>query len=177
MAGIRQLRDMLIVAAVLATAVSTAQAGDVSGRVECDKRTLFCYMQGVKISGEIDGATTTKLRRLLEELDLRSLPGIDDRGTTQVKLNSPGGSVEEAMTIGRLFRRYRMGATVEPDAICLSSCVLIYAGAVNRLGYNKKALIGIHSHTFRCPAGRSLQKRSGPPTPRCWLPSEPISPR
>ncbi|WP_338833317.1 ATP-dependent Clp protease proteolytic subunit [Bradyrhizobium septentrionale] len=145
---------MLIVAALLATAVCRVQAGDVSGRVECDKRTLFCYMQGVTITGEIDETTTAKLRRLLEELDLRSLPGPDDRGSTHVKLNSPGGSVAEAMAIGRLFRKYRMGAVVEPGALCASSCVLIYAGAVYRLGYNKKALIGIHQPYFPVPRGQ-----------------------
>ena len=125
----------------------------MAGRVECDQRTLFCLVRDLKISGEIDVTTTAKLRRLLEEFDLRSLPGID-RGTTQVSLNSPGGSVEEAMAIGRLFRKYRMGASVEPGAICLSSCVLIYAGAVNRLGYNKKALIGIHQPYFPVPGGQ-----------------------
>src|SRR5437588_1090585 len=122
-AGIEKLRGISIVAAVLAATACSAFAGEVSGRVECHKRTLFCIMQRVTISREIDGTTTAKLRRLLDEFDLRSLPGVD-RGTTQVTLDSPGGSVEEAMAIGRLFRRYRMGAMVEPGAICLSSCVL-----------------------------------------------------
>lgn len=153
MAEIRKLRVISVVAAISAAAVCSAAASDVSGRVRCDSTTLFCYMEGVALNGEIDDTTTAKLRRLLEEFDLRSLPSVD-RGNTQIKLNSPGGSVVEAMAIGRLFRKYRMAALVEPGAICASSCVLIYAGAVVRLGYNKRALIGIHQPYFPVPSGQ-----------------------
>jgi ATP-dependent protease ClpP protease subunit len=114
---------------------------------------MFCLLDGLALKGEIDDAATAQLRRLLEELDLRSLPGVD-RGNTQIKLDSPGGSVVAAMTIGRLLRKYRMAAIVEPNTICASACVLVYAGAVVRLGYNKRALIGIHQPYFMVPSGR-----------------------
>jgi ATP-dependent protease ClpP protease subunit len=115
--------------------------------------TLFCHLEELSLKGEIDDAATAKLRDLLEEFDIRSLPR-SDRGNNRIELDSPGGSVVAAMTMGRLLRQYRMAAVVEPDGICLSSCVLVYAGAVVRLGYNKKALIGIHQPYFPVPGGQ-----------------------
>jgi ATP-dependent protease ClpP protease subunit len=152
-AGLRKLRVLSLVATVLAATTSSAGAGDVSGHLECDKVTLFCYLKDATLSGEIDDATTAKLRRLLDEFDLRSLPKAD-RGTTQIKLDSPGGSGVAAIEIGKLFRKYRMAAVVEPGALCASSCVLIYAGAVVRMGYSKQALIGIHQPYFPVPNGQ-----------------------
>jgi ATP-dependent protease ClpP protease subunit len=100
--------------------------------IECVKGTSFCLLNGLALRGEIDDEATAKLRRLLEELDRKSPPNVD-RGNIQIKLDSPGGSVAAAMEIGRLMRKYRMAAAVMPNSICVSACVLIYAGAVARL--------------------------------------------
>lgn len=143
----------LIAVMILAATLASAQAGEVLGRVECHKATLFCYLEGLALKGEIDDASTAKLRRLLDELDLRSSPKLD-RGNMQIKLDSPGGSVTAAITIGKLLRKYRMAAVVEPNTVCASACVLVYAGAVVRLGYNKRALIGIHQPYFTVPSER-----------------------
>jgi hypothetical protein len=152
-AGMRSLRIFSIVTTILAATACNAEAGDVSGRVECDKVTLFCQLDGLALKGEIDDTSTAKLRRLLDELDLRSSSKFD-RGNTQIKLDSPGGSVTAAIAIGKLLRKYRMAAVVEPNTICASACVLVYAGAVVRLGYNRKALIGIHQPYFMVPSER-----------------------
>jgi len=57
-------------------------------------------------------------------------------------LNSNGGSVTAALQIGRILRRAKSSlATVGVDAVCLSSCVYILAGATNRAVDGK---VGIH---------------------------------
>ncbi len=59
----------------------------------------------------------------------------------QPYLNSPGGDVYAAMEIGRLLRINRRNALVTPQSQCMSSCVLILAGAVSRSSFGT---IGIH---------------------------------
>ena len=57
------------------------------------------------------------------------------------KLNSRGGSVRAALEIGRILRRVGAMAVVESDAICMSSCVYVLAGAANR---SVNGQVGIH---------------------------------
>jgi hypothetical protein len=62
---------------------------------------------------------------------------------TTVVLNSPGGSLEDALAMGRLIREKRMATELEPGATCASSCPLVFAGGVERRA-GAKAVIGIH---------------------------------
>lgn len=57
------------------------------------------------------------------------------------KLDSSGGSIEAALQIGRLLRRVGAMAVVEKDAVCMSSCVYVLAGAANRAVDGR---VGIH---------------------------------
>lgn len=75
-------------------------------------------------------------------------------------LNSPGGSVEEALKIGRFFRKYLLEATTLSDpaptcknsnCACVSACALIWFGAVSRGG-----TVGVHRYTFANDAFRRL---------------------
>jgi hypothetical protein len=102
---------------------------------------------------EIDDAVAAQLHRLLNEFDGKKTP-LSEKLNNQITLDSPGGSVAAAIDIGRMLRKYRMVAVVEPGALCASSCVLIYAGAVVRRGYNKRAMVGIHQPYFQVPSGR-----------------------
>ena len=56
-------------------------------------------------------------------------------------INSPGGSVSAAMAIGRRFRKER--AWLGVNGSCISACVLILAGAVDRQ-IGKSGVVGIH---------------------------------
>jgi hypothetical protein len=60
-----------------------------------------------------------------------------------VVLNSPGGSVGDALEIGRLIRARGFATEVEKDKICVSSCPLIFAGGVKRAA-GANAIIGVH---------------------------------
>jgi hypothetical protein len=60
-----------------------------------------------------------------------------------VVLNSPGGSVADALAIGRLVRARKFATEVEPGKYCVSSCPLVFAGGVERRAGNR-AVIGVH---------------------------------
>ena len=135
---------------------SQANAGEVTGSVYCDRPTGNCLIKGLAIKGEIDNKIAEDFRRLIDTFNQQRSQhsqSIDLSGTT-INLDSSGGSVLAAMAIGRLLRSNRMTASVDPYASCLSSCVLIYAGAVARFGYNPLARIGIHQPYFQVPDQR-----------------------
>jgi hypothetical protein len=60
-----------------------------------------------------------------------------------VVLNSPGGSVADALAIGRLIREKKFATEVEARKYCASSCPLVFAGGVERRA-GDKASIGVH---------------------------------
>jgi hypothetical protein len=60
-----------------------------------------------------------------------------------VVLNSPGGSVGDALEMGRLIRAKGFATEVEKDRICVSSCPLVFAGGVKRAA-GANAIIGVH---------------------------------
>jgi hypothetical protein len=60
-----------------------------------------------------------------------------------VVLNSPGGSVGDALEMGRLIRARGFAAEVEKNGICVSSCPLVFVGGVKRAA-GANAIIGVH---------------------------------
>jgi hypothetical protein len=62
---------------------------------------------------------------------------------TTVVLNSPGGSVGDALAMGRLIRERKLATEVEAGKYCASSCPLMFAGGVERRA-GAKAAIGVH---------------------------------
>src|SRR5262245_53108070 len=57
-----------------------------------------------------------------------------------IKLNSRGGDVRAAMALGRILRRHSVTVVMGPDDECVSACVFVIAGAVERWPQN----VGIH---------------------------------
>ncbi len=60
-----------------------------------------------------------------------------------VRLNSPGGSVEDALSISQLIRERGYATRVEDGNLCASSCPLILAGGTERRTA-PQAVIGVH---------------------------------
>lgn len=60
-----------------------------------------------------------------------------------VVLNSPGGSVADALAMGRLIRERKFSTEIEPGKYCASSCPLVFAGGVERR-VGDKAVVGVH---------------------------------
>ncbi len=59
-------------------------------------------------------------------------------------LDSPGGSVAEAVRLSDLIRHDRLGVFIPSDAKCASACFLLLAAAPRRFA-GSDALIGVHS--------------------------------
>jgi hypothetical protein len=60
-----------------------------------------------------------------------------------IVLNSPGGSVGDALEMGRLIRTKGFATEVEKDRVCVSSCPLVVAGGARRAA-GPNAIIGVH---------------------------------
>jgi hypothetical protein len=60
-----------------------------------------------------------------------------------VVLDSPGGSVADALAMGRLIRDRKLATEVEPGKFCASSCPLVFAGGIERRA-GDRATIGVH---------------------------------
>jgi hypothetical protein len=60
-----------------------------------------------------------------------------------IVLNSPGGSVADAIAMGRLIREKKFSTEVEAGKYCASSCPLVFAGGIERKA-GDKAAIGVH---------------------------------
>lgn len=70
---------------------------------------------------------------------------IEARGeyVKSVSLNSPGGSVADALAMSKLIRDKGINTHVAAKALCASSCPLIFAGGVAREA-EENAIIGVH---------------------------------
>jgi hypothetical protein len=75
-----------------------------------------------------------------------------------VALHSPGGSVTDALAMGRLIRK--SGFATEVEGVCASSCPLVFAGGTERRA-GDKAMIGVHQVFAVSPSGTTLGMDSG----------------
>jgi hypothetical protein len=60
-----------------------------------------------------------------------------------IVLNSPGGSVGDALEMGRLIRAKGFATEVDKHKICVSSCPLVFVGGAKRVA-GADAIIGVH---------------------------------
>ena len=73
--------------------------------------------------------------------DLRAAP------PATVRLISPGGSVSDALAIGRAIRTVGAATVVPAGAPCLSACPYVFAGGASRTA-EEDARVGVHQHYF-----------------------------
>ena len=64
-----------------------------------------------------------------------------------VFLNSPGGSVQDALAIGRTLRALEVDTRMSDTDICLSACPYILAAGIRR-HVDDGAWVGVHQHFF-----------------------------
>lgn len=81
-------------------------------------------------------------------------PGDADRITRQwgsvdgpLHLNSPGGSVEDALQLGRALRLAGYDTAIDAGAICLSACPYVLSGGRSRT-VDDTGSVGVHQHYF-----------------------------
>ncbi|MDE1159904.1 MAG: hypothetical protein PW791_16840 [Neorhizobium sp.] len=70
---------------------------------------------------------------------------LDQRGeyVKTISLDSPGGSVSDAIAMSALIRERKLDTIVATRALCASSCPIILSGGVKRVA-QKDAIIGVH---------------------------------
>jgi len=68
-------------------------------------------------------------------------------GVVKVTLHSPGGSVSDALEIGRALRAHGAATEIQAHDICLSACPYILAGGKTR-HVADNGYVGVHQHYF-----------------------------
>ena len=74
----------------------------------------------------------------------------EGEGGWPVALDSPGGLVEEALSIGRALRAREAATLIRPGAICLSACPYMLAGGTAR-EVSERGAVGMHQHYYETP--------------------------
>ncbi len=92
----------------------------------------------VLLEGEIAGGDATRILKQINEL--REAP-------TRAILNSPGGSVQDALELGRALRLAGMETEMREGDICYSACPYLLAAGVTRT-VPEEAIVGVHQHYF-----------------------------
>ncbi|HZY67738.1 MAG TPA: hypothetical protein VFE52_04080, partial [Devosia sp.] len=77
---------------------------------------------------------------------------------TTVRLDSPGGSVADALEMGRLIRERGFSTTVAAGSLCASSCPLVFAGGAERIAA-PDAAIAVHQIYAATPSDSTLASR------------------
>jgi hypothetical protein len=112
----------------------------------------------VKLRGAIDGSRLQLIRHAQTRRDAarRALHRDVD---LRIDVDSQGGEVFAAMQIGRILREERASIAIRNGASCISSCVLLLMGAVER-NVSEAARIGIHRPSLGA-SGRGGPKEVG----------------
>lgn len=90
------------------------------------------------LTGQIAIGDAARYTRFLEDAK---------RTIEMVRLNSPGGSVPDALSIGRAIRQAGLTTVMGAVDICLSACPYILAGGKTR-DIHSDAQVGVHQHYF-----------------------------
>lgn len=107
-----------------------------------------CSGPCANLKGEIKSGDLIKLKAVFESPTRQRVFIPDFKPPTEIftlQLNSRGGSLEEAMEIGRWVRKNRIGTRMPSNSECFSSCVYIFAAGISRISFswfNQK--VGIH---------------------------------
>lgn len=134
-------------AAVLAPPARSADVKVALERLVPPEQAEFC-LDTVEFEGDIVVGDARRLSNAIAKLEAqRKRLKCDQRQELTLALNSGGGSVDEAMALARLVRKKGMGTRVDHSNSCLSSCVFVFAGGVQRLSI-AGSRIGIHRPYF-----------------------------
>ena len=101
-------------------------------------------------AGDVAGLPALTLTRTIAPGDAARLDewfDTHDHAPQTVYLNSPGGSVLDALDIGRQLRARGIDTAMTDSDVCLSACPYILAGGVAR-GISAGAMVGVHQHFF-----------------------------
>lgn len=80
----------------------------------------------LRLTGVLEPGDSDRVRDILERL--RSRGKSDGGELATIELDSAGGTLEEGLRIGRLFRQFGVTTIVRSKARCLSACALAFLG-------------------------------------------------
>jgi len=87
----------------------------------------------IALTGEIMLGDAEKFRDLLSQ----------SGGINAVKLDSPGGNLVASIALAKLARSQGLSTIIGPNAVCASSCVLIFAAGREKFA-DRESFIGVH---------------------------------
>ena len=102
-----------------------------------------------RLSFEIKGETLTLTGQIADGDAARLADYLKTNPQTlsHIRLNSPGGSVRDALIIGREIRENTYDTLMGATDICLSACPYVLAAGTNRT-IHEDAQVGVHQHYF-----------------------------
>jgi ATP-dependent protease ClpP protease subunit len=118
-----------------------------AGRARAAETTACTFT--VKLRGAIDGSRLHLVRQALRRRDTvrRTL----HRDVVfHIDVDSQGGELFTTLEIGRIMRAEGASIAVGPRAFCLSSCIFLLMGAIDR-HISGDARVGIHRPSLRAP--------------------------
>jgi ATP-dependent protease ClpP protease subunit len=103
----------------------------------------------VKLRGVLDGSRLYLVRRSLQRRTAVR-HALHRDVDVHIDVDSPGGELFAALEIGRLLRAEGASITVGPGASCLSACIFLLMGAIER-HISGAARVGIHRPSLHAP--------------------------
>lgn len=103
-----------------------------------DRLTLSFEDGKYRLEGTISADDAPRIIAQLEQ---------SDPPVTDLILQSPGGSVHDALALGRHVRRSGIATHILSGEICYSACPYLFAGGATRV-VAKDASVGVHQHDF-----------------------------
>jgi hypothetical protein len=106
-----------------------------------------CFNE-IRVIGDIVEGDIQRLKASLNELTKKnnSIGCQSTKGEkVSISLSSKGGSISEALNLGRLIRGNELSSKIYKNEVCASACVLIFAAGVNKISFG---LIQIHRPYF-----------------------------
>lgn len=102
-----------------------------------------------RLTLSLEGQTATLTGQIAPGDADRILDQLESQTTkiTQLRLNSPGGSVIDALQLGRTIREDKIDTLLGAGDICLSACPYMLAAGTERRVHDS-AQVGVHQHYF-----------------------------
>lgn len=95
-----------------------------------------------------NGQSGLQLRGVIAPGDAQGIAEIIARNAPDfVLLDSPGGSVNDALELGRLLRGLGTETQLAENSVCFSACPYVFVGGVIR-SVHDSAQLGVHQHSF-----------------------------
>lgn len=91
----------------------------------------------LQVTGAIETGDAERFSKALER----------ETGLEAVRLNSPGGSVRDALEIGRALRDAGLQTVMDASDVCFSACPYMLAAGTERR-VHEAAQVGVHQHYF-----------------------------